>query len=165
MKMGIATDSEKEGLGPLDGPNERDRSARVLTLNNVRQNADGTTITEVSLSTGLPKHRVRAILSELEKDREIYSRKLAGSNATIYYPNGRLIHPYLRRQKEVGTQIFRVSFHEGRKDDPRVQVQERSFSISEGEKVEGSVYIDYANLSDFIEFLTEMKQTFDNYQR
>lgn len=158
-------ESETEGLGPLDKPNDRDRSARILTLNVVRQHADGTTITEVSSETGLPKHRVRTILADLEKDREIYSRKLAGSNATIYYPNGRLIHPYLRRQKEFGTQIFRVSFHEGKKQDPRVQIQERSFSISEGEKVEGSIYIDYASLSGFIEFLTEMKQAFDNYEK
>jgi nitrogenase molybdenum-iron protein alpha/beta subunit len=165
MKEDIVVESEYEGLGPLSGPSERDRSARVLTLNNVRQNVDGTTIAEVASATGLPKHRVRTILSELEKDREIYSRRLAGSNATIYYPNGRLIHPYLRRQKELGTQIIRVSFHEGRKEEPRVQIQERSFTISEGEKVEGSIYIDYTNLPNFIDFLNEMKEAFDNYKR
>lgn len=140
------------------------RSARALVLQHTRQREDGTTVTEVAQATNIPRHRVRALLSELEQEREIYSRRIIGSNAIIYYPNGKLIHKYLQRSKEFGSQIFRISFHEGR-TAPRVQIQERRFSLLDGERIEGSVFVDFNNLDGFMDFLNQMKKDFQNFER
>lgn len=140
------------------------RSARELVLSHVRQRPDGTTLLDTAEAVDIPKHRVKQILIELDHDREIYSRKIRGVSGPMYYPNGRLIHKYLQRSKELGTQIFRISFHEGR-TGPRVQIQERTFTLMEGEKVEGSIFIDHDSLDSFIEFIVEMNSDFGSFKR
>ena len=140
------------------------RSGRQLVLSSVRHHPDGTTVVDTKLATKMPQHRVRTILKELASEGEIYFRKIPGAKATLYYPNGRLIHQYLQRKREFGSQIFRISYHEGR-GHPRIHIQERTFSLLDGEKVEGSIFIDSDHIEKFIEFLKEMNNDFENYRR
>jgi hypothetical protein len=140
------------------------RSVRTLILQHTRQNEDGTTVSEIAAATGLPRHRIRSILTELEQEREIYSRRIIGSNAILYYPNGKLVHKYLQRSKEFGPQIFKVSFHEGR-GGPKMQIQERSFSLLEGEKIEGSIFVDNDSIDGLLMFIGKLKEDFTNFER
>ncbi len=130
----------------------------VLTL--LRQNPDGITAKEVAEFVGISDRRARDILDELVMKREAYSREIQGIK--IYYPNGKLIHKYLQESREFGNQIFRLSFHEGKKG-PILQIQERKFSLLEGEKVEGSIFVEFENIEPFVEFILEMLDRFNNF--
>jgi len=158
------------GVNPANllGVNEEtgniSKSAKSLILTHMRQHPDGTTINEISKATKLPLSRIRKIISELENERELYARNITGVKPTLFYPNGKLIHQYLQAAQEFGSQIFRISFHEGRLY-PMIQIQERSFSLLNGEKVEGSIFISYENVKEFIEFLQNMIKNFESYKR
>lgn len=130
----------------------------VLTL--LRQNPDGITAKEVAEFVGISDRRARDILEELVMKREAYSREIQGIK--IYYPNGKLIHKYLQESREFGNQIFRLSFHEGKKG-PILQIQERKFSLLEGEKVEGSIFVEFENIEPFVKFILEMLDRFNNF--
>ena len=95
------------------------------------------------------------VLDDLVHQREIYSRVVPGIKATLYYPNGRLIHKYLQESREIGSQIFRVSVHEGRRS-PRVQIQERRYTLLEGERVEGSIFVDVENVEEMLRLIQQV---------
>lgn len=139
------------------------KGIRSSVLSFIRQNPDGTTVALVAKAVNISEARARIILQDLCHEREIYYRRVPGIKNILYYPNGKLIHKYLQETKEFGSQIFRVSFHEGR-SQPRIQIQERSFSLLEGEKIEGSIYIDHDNAERFAEMLQDMLHRFGDYQ-
>jgi hypothetical protein len=139
-------------------------STKSLVLNFIRQNPEGVTSQMVGKHIGVSADRARDILNELCLRRDIYKRKLGDNNKLyLYYPNGKLIHKYLQNSKDMGDQVFRISFHEGKRG-PRIQIQERKYTLLEGERVEGSVFIDYENVLPFMDFLNEMMTKFNNYK-
>lgn len=135
---------------------------KSLILNFLRQNSEGVTVQMVADQIGISNERARIILNELCLKRDIYDRKLPRIKEKLYYPNGKLIHKYLQDSIEIGEQIFRLSFHEGR-TGTRLQIQERKYTLLEGEKLEGSIFIDVDNTWTFMEFLNEMFARFNNY--
>lgn len=138
------------------------RGSQALALSIVRQYSEGITVKGIADFLKLSPDRTRVILEELVLRREIYKRKIPGSKTILYYPNGKLIHKYLQESKDIGDQIFRLSFHEGKKC-PRLQIQERKFTLLEGEKVEGSIFIDYENIPQLVEFMNELYLKFSRY--
>jgi len=148
--------------GQLDEEGEV-KGIRSSVLSFIRQNPDGTTVTLVAKAVHISEARARIILQDLSHEREIYYRRVPGIKNILYYPNGKLIHKYLQETKEFGSQIFRISFHEGRVQ-PRIQIQERSYSLLDGEKVEGSIYIDYDNAERFVELVEDILHRFGDYK-
>ena len=108
----------------------------------------------VAKSIEVSTQRAREVLNELVMRRELYKRSVS-EKVILYYPNGKLIHKYLQDSKDFSNQIFRISFHEGKKN-PRIQIQERKFTLVEGERVEGSIFIDLENAEKFKSFIDEM---------
>lgn len=135
-----------EGTGPS--------GIRTTILNYVRQNPEGVNVAMVAKHIDVSTQRAREVLNELVMRRDLYKRTVS-EKVILYYPNGKLIHKYLQDSKDFGNQIFRVSFHEGTKN-PRIQIQERKFTLIEGERVEGSIFIDLDNAIKFKDFLDEM---------
>jgi hypothetical protein len=163
----VASKSLKEiTVSDIIGSNENKEKQPIGTqynvLNFVRQYPEGVSIGMVADYIGISNDRARDILHELVLKREIYQRKIPRS-VNLFYPNGKLIHKYLQDSKDFNDQIFRISFHEGRKC-PRIQIQERKFSLLEGEKVEGSIFIDYENIGALRVFIDEMLQKFESFQ-
>jgi len=146
-----------------DGP-ENHHGARMAVLNYVRQNPDGVTTKAVEEAVGLDYHRAYSILKELCLEREIYSRKVRGIKFDLYYPNGKLIHKYLQESKDIGGQTFRITFHEGKRR-PRIQIQERQYTLLEGEKVQGSIFVDVDNAENLIDFFQEMLIKFNQFEK
>lgn len=136
---------------------------RGVVLSFLRQNPDGASTQMVAQAIGLSVSRTRQILDQLVHEREAYDRDIPGVKGKLYYPNGRLIHQYLVESREMGSQIFRFSFHEGTRSPARLQIQERSFSLLGGEKMEGSIYIDTTNTEALIEALTEMVAKYNQF--
>lgn len=136
------------------------RGVRSLVLSFVRQSPEGVTAQMVSKAAKVSLSWTKQVLEELTHQREIYSRVVPGLKSTMYYPNGRLIHKYLQEAREFGPQIFRVSVHEGRRT-PRVQIQERRYTLLEGEKVEGAIFVDLDNLEPLLSFIRELAARLD----
>lgn len=141
---------------------EKSHGTRSFILSMIRRNPDGVTAQMVSKEADISEQRARVILSDLCKQREIYDRQIAGIKNTLYYPNGKLIHKYLQESKEFGSQIFRLSFHQGKRV-PRLQIQERKYTLLDGEKVEGSIFIDVDNIEKYMRFLEEMTVKFNQF--
>lgn len=135
---------------------------RSFVLSMIRQNPDGVTVQMVSKAADISEDRARVILHELCTQREIYDRKVAGIKNKLYYPNGKLIHKYLQESRELGSQIFRLSFHESNRV-PRLQIQERKYTLLDGEKVEGSIFIDLDQTESFVNFLEEMLVKYNQF--
>jgi len=159
----LAEISETDILGGEPDKDGEVKGLRSAVLSFLRQTPDGATVAMVTGAIGISEPRTRTILQELCREREIYDRRVPGIKNTLYYPNGRLIHKYLQDTNEFGSQIFRISFHEGRRV-PRIQIQERSYSLLEGEKVEGSIFIDNDNSERFVQMLQDSMKRFEDYQ-
>lgn len=136
---------------------------RATVLNYVRQNPEGVTVSMVSKHIDVSPQRAREVLNELVMKRDLYRRSVS-EKVILYYPNGKLIHKYLQDSKDFGTQIFRISFHEG-KSNPKIQIQERKFTLIEGERVEGSIFIELGNAEKLMEFLNEMIMKFHTFEK
>jgi len=134
---------------------------RSTILNYVRQNTDGVTVSMVSKHLEVSTQRAREVLNELVMKRDLYKRSVS-DKVILYYPNGKLIHKYLQDSKDFGNQIFRISFHEGKKG-PMIQIQERKFTLIEGERVEGSIFIDLDTAQKFKEFLDDMLKRYSTF--
>ena len=152
--------SVNEILGQKESGEKYGTRSFILSL--IRQNPEGVTVNMISDSVDISKDRARVILEDLCKQRELYSRKVPGIQAKLYYPNGKLIHKYLQKSKDIGSQTFRLSFHEGKRTH-RMQIQERKYTLLDGEKVEGSIFIDLDNIEPVIMFLEEMLVNYNQY--
>jgi len=129
----------------------------------VKASPDGISTGEVAKATGLSVPTVKRILAELEKEREVYSRSHTQKRILIWYPNGKIIHQYLEVQRELRGKTYRVTVQESR-SGPAVQIQERRFSLLDGERVEGAIFIDYESVDDLCALLAELKQRYESYE-
>ena len=126
----------------------------------VKNNPNGTAAPQISDLINVSKSTVLNILKSLEYEREIYSTKVG--KTLVWFPNGRLIHPYLEVFTELRGKPYRLSMQES-KTGPMVQIQERSYSLMYGERVEGAVFIEYAVLDELIDSLGEIKKRYQNF--
>lgn len=142
---------------------DESEDSRALVLAYVRQHPDGVSSQMVTNAIGVSDRRTRQILNQLCDIRELYKRDIPGVKGNIFYPNGKLVHKYLQESEELGSQIFRISFHEG-KLKPKMQIQERSYALLDGETVEGSIWIDEKHIEEFIEFISDMYVKYQSFE-
>lgn len=156
-------------VNDIMGISEEDGAPKVIgtyamVLNYLKEYPEGVTAKMVAKSVGISDERARVILNELSLRRDIFKRSIPGIKENLYYPNGKLIHKYLQNSKDIGDQIFKISFHEGWRG-PRVQIQERKYTLLEGEKVEGSIFVDLENVMSLMDFLNEMMTKYNTYSK
>ena len=128
----------------------------------VKNKADGISAGEIAKILEITKNTALKVLRTLEAEREIYSTKVG--NTLVWYPNGRLIHPYLEIFIEIRGKPYRISLQEGRRG-PMLQIQERSYSLLEGERIEGAIFIEYDAIEELIKGISEIRERFSNYQK
>lgn len=136
---------------------------RRKVLQAVKASPDGISTVDVARVAGLSVPTVKRFLAELEKEREVYSRSHTEKRILIWYPNGKIVHQYLELQRELRGKTYRVTIQEGRAG-PLVQIQERRFSLLDGEKVEGAIFVDYQSIDDLCTLLSELKQRYESYE-
>lgn len=136
---------------------------RKKVLQAVKASPDGVSTVDVARIAGVSVPTVKRILAELDKEREIYSRTHTEKRIMIWYPNGRLVHQYLEIQRELMGKTYRVTIQEGRAG-PVVQLQERRFSLLDGERVEGAVFVEYAAVDELIGLLNELKTRYEAFE-
>lgn len=136
---------------------------RKKVLQSVKASPDGISTVDVSRTTGLSVPTVKRLLADLEKEREVYSRSHTEKRIMVWYPNGKLVHQYLEIQRELRGKTYRVTVQEGRAG-PAVQVQERRFSLLDGEHVEGAIFVDYGAIDELCALLVELKERYEAYE-
>jgi len=130
---------------------------KVLRI--VRSRPDGIGTSDIAKALEISFNTAIKLLRELEMEREIYSVKIG--KATAWHPNGRLVHPYLEIFKEFKGKPYRFSIQEGR-SGPIIQIQERSYSLLSGERVEGAIFIEFTELDGLIQALNDLKGRSEN---
>jgi len=144
-----------------------EKSTNKITLEDkiyklVKNKPDGISAGEIAKILEITKNTALKALRTLEAEREIYSTKVG--NTLVWYPNGRLIHPYLEIFIEIRGKPYRISLQEGRRG-PMLQIQERSYSLLEGERIEGAIFIEYDAIEELIKGISEIRERFSNYQK
>ena len=151
---------EPEKPGEILVPRSPDRISDVLRV--VKANPDGVTAPDVARVLRLSRPTALRMLRELEREREVYSRTMR--RMQLWYPNGRLIHPYLEIFREIRGRTYRLTIQEARAG-PAVQIQERSFSVLNGERVDGAIFVDYDGLESLEEAIRELRARFESKQK
>lgn len=154
------------GEADEEGGQRKNKPAEVrkeLILQIVKGHPDGIRVQSIAEAIENSAETVRSALKELEKEREVYHRTHGKGNAQIWYPNGRLVHPHLELYVELRGTTYRVTVQEAR-TGPAVQIQERSYSLVDGERVEGAIFVDYSSLEDFIEALQDIEERYETFQ-
>ena len=139
----------------------QDDLKRQKILHIVKSHADGVSTSEVARALGVTTPTARSALREIEREREIYSKSFGKNEIQVWFPNGRIVHPYLELFKDLRGKTYRYTVQEGR-SGPIVQIQERSFSLLRGDRVEGAVFFDYAMVDEFVNALLEIKTRYES---
>ncbi len=132
-----------------------------IILQLVKSHSDGISVRDIADYLEVTPKTVLKKLRSLEADRELYSKKMG--NANYWFPNGRLIHPYLEFFSDFRGKPYRFSVQEGR-FGPLIQIQERSFSLLHGEKIDGAIFIEYDLIEDLIDSLQSLKDRYEIYE-
>lgn len=142
--------------------------ARQRAILQIVKGNPGLTISDIEdhlnrLGMKAARHTIRSDLLELEREREVYSHQARDRSPILFFPNGRLIHPLLKVSRDLRGITYQATVQESKRG-PAIQVQERSFSIINGEKVEGAIFVEYAVIDDFISLLQDIKNRFEAHQ-
>jgi hypothetical protein len=141
----------KEDLENL-APNKRHEYARLLIHSILEKNKQGMTPADVVKATGLDEKTVRNHLEFLSAVREAYKREYS-TRLTVYFPNGRLLHPY----RDVATSLgeSQYSFKEIENSFGEwIYVQEKKKDmISSAVRLVGGIMIPKEHAMEFLEAL------------
>jgi len=115
----------------------------------VHQNPDGVSTLLVAKTFGIQQDIARRHLETLSKLREIFSTSVNRSTK-VYFPNGKLIHPFLQVKKDFNDKSFRISINQiGNREV--VHIQEMKYSLLAGETPEGGILIDVNDVNLLLE--------------
>jgi len=120
----------------------------------VRDHPEGVTAPQIAKDLGLSHTTVKKHLNYLVSTRQIYAKVYSPRNI-VYFPNGRLSHPYLETILDLGNQRFRISFIE----NPRgefVYLQELENIRGLGENIMGGVIIRKENVRKVLDAIYEL---------
>ncbi len=94
---------------------------------------------------------VKKALEWLSTTQQVYSEQYPGSNP-VFFPNGRLAHPLLQGQVQVGLREYVIRTYMDRLTGKNVTVTE--YSLTSGEKTpKGGIRVDLADLEALIQEL------------
>lgn len=132
----------------------------------VKSHPDGITTSDIlqalsDLEMKSTRPTVLRILRDLEAAREVYARE--GVKPILWFPNGKLVHPYLEMFRETGGKTFRGTVQRGR-HGPAIQLQERTFSLMSGERIDGAVFIPWESVEDILELLVQLRERYKNLE-
>lgn len=155
--IGPPTRLEVRQPGVVEGLDPR----KHLVLQIVKGHPDGVTGADIAEALSFSHPTAMRLLRELEREREIYSRQMR--SIQVWYPNGRMVHPHMQAMRELRGKTYRASIQEGR-SGPVLQIQERSYSLLHGERVDGAVFVDYAAIEDFIQLLRDLATRYEHFE-
>ena len=115
----------------------------------VRDKTDGVTAPEIARDLNLAHTTVKKHLNYLVSTRQLYTKTYSPRNV-VYFPNGRLSHPYQQLNIDLKNRRFRVSLIENPKGE-FIYLQELENIRSMGERVIGGVIIRKENIDEVLQ--------------
>ena len=141
-------------------PEKRSDMIRIAIKRILKEHPEGVTSPDLSEITGLSIKTIRKHLEFLTAVREAYKKEY-GARLTVFFPNGRLIHPYSDAVRKIGDSIF--SFQ--RIDNTWgnfIYVQERKKDLHTNKtKTVGGILIERNSIEKFIEALKEEEEAWN----
>ncbi len=134
----VVSAQELENLERL-GPEAKLEIVRGFVLRYVRDHTDGVPAQEVAEALQISHQTAKKHLDYLVATRQLYAKTYSPRNS-VYFPNGRLAHPYLTRLIDTGKQQFRLSLLENTRGS-YIYVQEIQRTPNVGQSVVGGVLI------------------------
>lgn len=133
-------------------PKDRDKYMEHVTLEILKLNPQGATVSEISAATGLYRNTITKHLNRLVAIREAY--KTERGNVSIYYKNGKVVHA--RNVEHSFANDKRYSFFRLiNEEEKSVYIQEKETNSFGTVKVKGGIII---KDQDFFEFLKELQK-------
>lgn len=151
------------GMGPGLSQEASEDETRRKVLRAVRGCPEGISTQDIARAAGVSPPTVVRILKDLEREREVYGRSHTRRNIMLWYPNGRMVHPFLELFKEIRGKTYRATVQEGR-SGPAIQLQERTYSLLHGERIEGAIFVDYPAVDELIELLQQLKSRYESLE-
>lgn len=147
------TPFDNESIEQLS-PEKRGDMIRIVIKRLLAQHPEGLTAQDLAEASGLSVKTVRKHLSFLTAVREVYQKRYR-TRLTIFFPNGKLVHPYSDSITEIGDSMYsfqRVVNTFGR----FLYIQERKRDLyTNRTKTVGGIMIEEEGLVKFIEKLKE----------
>lgn len=138
-------------------PEKRSDIIRITIKRILNEHPEGVTCPDLSEITGLSIKTVRKHLDFLTAVREAYKKEY-GARLAVYFPNGKLIHPYSDTIRKIGESIFsfqRIENTWGK----FIYVQERKKDpYTNKTKTVGGIMIHKESIEKFIEALKEEQE-------
>jgi len=123
---------------------------------------DGISASVVGDMLDITTETARRHLKELCSLREVYKQK-ANKQMDLYYPNGKPLHGLGKRRIESsnGDQVLEIQLAQGKHDELFFHVQEKRFSLLEGERTEGAIMFPLEHLDEFFDQLDDLASEVD----
>ena len=115
----------------------------------IREYPDGVAAPLIAKELGLSQTTVNKHLDYLVATRQIYKKEYS-PRSVIYFPNGRLSHPYHEMNIDLPGQRFRISLIENLRGE-FFYLQEIKNTPTSGENVIGGIIVRKENIEPFID--------------
>lgn len=147
---------DKESIEHLSSE-KREDMIRLMIKQMLKQHPEGITASDLSEISGLSVITVRKHLDFLTAIREAYDRSYRG-RLTIYFPNGRLVHPYSDSILEAGSSIFSFQRVENAYGS-FIYIQERKKDLYTNKtRTVGGIMIGKDNVDELLDKLREVAE-------
>lgn len=149
----IAFPQELEGIEHL-GPEAKLDIVRGFVMCYIRDHPDGVPAQEVARSLQISHQTAKKHLDYLVATRQLYAKAYSARNV-VYFPNGRLTHPYLTKHIDSGKQQFRLSLLESPRGN-YLYLQEIQTVPNVGQSVVGGVLIRREDVDQVLQAVYEI---------
>ncbi len=135
-------------------PEKRSDMIRIAIKKILNQHPEGLTIPDIVEMTGLSTPTVRKHVEFLTAVRESYQKNY-GARIAIYFPNGKLVHPYSDSIRKIGDSLYSFQRVENTWGE-FIYIQERKKDpYTNKTKTVGGIMVEKENLEKFIAELRE----------
>lgn len=144
-------------------PKEREEKVKSILLEILEKNPNGITVPQLMEITKFDRRTIRKHMEYLTAIREAYLRNLG--TTTLFYPNGRVVHPTIENDFKIGNKYFSFSFIE----NPFGQflyIQEKSRDeYTNTYTVKGGIVLQAKHLMEFIQVLEKINEEAEKWKK
>jgi len=137
------------------GPKDKERYTKTVLKKILELNPNGITAPQISRAIYFSRASVWNHLERLVMTREAY--KLEFGKSTVYFPNGKMVHPIFQNNLEVGGKSYAFFFVRNNFGD-FIYLQERKRDKLGFSNVCGGIILPLEKLEDFINKLSSAKK-------
>lgn len=145
-------------------PEKRSDMIRIAIKRILNNHPEGLTASDLAEMTGLSAKTVKKHLDFLTAVRETYKKEY-GTRLAVFFPNGRLIHPYSDTIRQIGDSLFSFQRIENTWGEFFYIQEKKKDPYTNKTKTVGGVMIERDSVEKFIAELKEEAEGWDAEER